>query len=593
MQVSLRWLMPFVCALILTGCVKSTPAVIKKVQDRPVQTLKTSENSKPIQLHRVVIKLKRGEHLGALETGAICAPSGNLTWQGGRLEIKNEEFVDSFRSELERYSFKAVGGGNLLFEDSSISQSEILVAALVTELKTNLCAVRGGSGASWKGEASIKVEWQIYSKLDQSVVHTVRVDGYGKLDQAVSGGDNAVVLRTFSQATRQLLADKTFREIVSRGGESVKQGGVYSNGEAIDLSAKKSKPVGNVPGKWPSAVVTVFSGKSHGSGFVVSDNLVLTNHHVVGSANSIIIKFNNGMKVVGKVVASDSRRDVALIKVDADLPFHFKLAKELPSVGSEVYAIGSPLTDSLDATISRGIVSGFRENSGFKLIQSDVTINRGSSGGPLVDKSGSVVGVTVAGVLVRGASQGLNFFIPIEDARKALVSAISESNKVTAPAVTVEKVPASNNQVFAKIVNSLKDADGLGIRLSSVLKENAVINEDESMVVAKYEQIMEGMATNSSFALAVSSSGRISTGRAWSRKTSGDADSLAMKWCVQTDGISSIGNCAVVMRSGGWDKQGLIEVFESIPDEASANWKDEFIQAVSGRIKRIEMTPSR
>lgn len=588
----LGWLMPFVCAVILTGCVQSTPAVIRKVQDRPVQTLKASENSKPIQLHRVVIKLKRGEHLGALESGAICAPAGNLTWQGGRLEIRNEEFVDSLRSELEKYSFKTVGGGNLLFEDPSTWQSEILVAALVTELKSNLCAIGGFSGLAWKGEASIKVEWQIYSKLDRSVVHTVKVEGYGKLDKAVSGGDNEVVLRAFSQATRHLLADKTFREIVSRGGETVKHGGLYSNGETIDLSAKKAKPVGNVPAKWSNAVVTIFAGKGHGSGFVVSDNLILTNQHVVGSSNSIVVKFNNGMKVVGKVVASDSRRDVALVKVDADLPFYFRVAKELPSVGIEVYAIGSPLTDSLDSTVSRGIISGFREKDGFKLIQSDVSINRGSSGGPLVDKSGAVVGVTVAGIFAGGASQGLNFFIPIEDARQALISARLETTRSASPVVTVENKTDSNAKVFEKIIKSLKEADDDSVKLSFILLENSVINTDEAKVITKYEQIMEEMVTNSSFALAVSPSGRISTGRAWGRKSSGDADSIALKWCLQTDGISPIGNCAVVMRSGGWDRQGLIEVFESIPEEAAANWKESFVQAVRGRVNRLEKNAS-
>lgn len=587
-QVPFGWLMPFVCAVILSGCVQSTPAVIKKIQDRPVQTLKASENSKPIQLHRVVIKLKRGQHLGALESGAICAPAGNLTWQGGRLEIRNEEFVDSFRSELEKYSFKPVGGGNLLFEDPSTWQSEILVAALVTELKSNLCAIGGFSGLAWKGEASIKVEWQIYSKLDQSVVHTVKVEGYGKLDQAISGGDNEVVLRAFSQATRQLLADKTFREIVSRGGETVKQGGMYSNGETIDFSAKKAKPVGNVPAKWSNAVVTIFAGKGHGSGFVVSDNIILTNQHVVGSSNSIVVKFNNGMKAVGKVIASDSRRDVALVKIDVDLPFYFRLAKELPSVGSEVYAIGSPLSDSLDSTVSRGIISGFREKDGFRLIQSDVSINRGSSGGPLVDKSGAVVGVAVSGIFAGGASQGLNFFIPIEDARQALISTRQETKRSVTPVVTGDSKTDSNTKVFTKILSSLKEADDDNVKLSSILLANSVINTEEAKVIIRFEQVLEEMVTNASFALAMSPSGRMSTGRAWARRSADDADNLAMKWCAQTDGISPIGNCAVVMRSGRWVKQGLIEVFDSIPEEAIATWKDGFINSVHGRLRRYE-----
>lgn len=174
------------------------------------------------------------------------------------------------------------------------------------------------------------------------------------------------------------------------------------------------------PKKWSSAVVTVFAGGGHGSGFVISDDLILTNNHVVGASNSVNIQLDSDIEVIGKVIASNSSRDVALVKLDVSLPTHFKLRQELPNIGEEVYALGSPLDESLKSSLSKGIVSAFREENKLNYIQSDVNVVSGNSGGPLIDKNGNVVGITVSGIYLNKAPQGVNFFIPIDEAIKVL-----------------------------------------------------------------------------------------------------------------------------------------------------------------------------
>lgn len=404
---------------ILGGC--GTPAVIKTVEDKAVEDLKASENSKPIQFTKVVVKLKRGEHVGALQGGLLCVPNGDLYWKGGRINIDSDEFTEAFKEELEKFSFKTVGDSNALFEDPSTWKSEILVAGLIKELKANICYPMAGFGnfSSSKGEAFIKVDWQIYSKLDRSVVHSVTTEGAGKNNEAISGGDTIAVLNAFAQASRGLLADTKFREIVSRGGEAIRET-TFKSGDKIVISTGASKPVGDKIEEWPNAVVTVFAGRGHGSGFVVSENLILTNHHVVGESNSVAVKFDNGLQVTGKVVASNSGRDVAVVKVNATLPMHFRISRAAPPIGSEVYAIGSPLDEKYHSSVTKGIVSGYREVQSKTLIQSDVNIRPGNSGGPLVDKNGAVVGIAVSGLVIDNSSQGINFFIPIDDALIAL-----------------------------------------------------------------------------------------------------------------------------------------------------------------------------
>ncbi len=423
----MQYLVVILITFFLSGCV--APAIIKPVENKEVQNLVNGENAKPIQFSKIVVKLKRGERIGALQMGLLCIGQGDLTWKGGKLSIDSDEFTEAFKDELEKASFKTVGDTSALFEDASTWKSEILVAGLVKELKANICYPNAGFGnfSSAKGESYLKVEWQIYSKLDRTVVHSVVTEGSSKVASATDGGDVTSVINAFAQASRNLLADEKFRSIVSRGGEAVNET-IVKSGDKIVLSNNRSKKLGSSPSEWSNAVATIFAGRGHGSGFLISDNLIMTNHHVVGDSKSVNVKFGNGVELIGAVVAFNSSKDVAIVKVDAVLPKHFVLNKNLPLVGSEVYAIGSPLDESFNSTVSKGIVSGIRQEKTNTLIQSDVNIRPGNSGGPLVDKNGNVVGIAVSGLVINNVSQGINFFIPINDALNVLNASYASQN---------------------------------------------------------------------------------------------------------------------------------------------------------------------
>ncbi len=408
-------------ATTLAGC--GTSAVIKDVQDKQVQQLdlKAAANSKPIQLSKVVVRLKRGEHVGALQGGLLCVPQADLNWKGGRLKLDSDDFTDAFKEELEKYSFKTVGDTNALFEDPSSWKSEILIAGLVKELKSNVCFPMAGFGnfSSSKGESFIKVEWQIYSKLDRAVVHAVTTEGSFKSSESQEGGIDPIIINAFTQAARNLLADEKFRNIVVRGGETVKET-TFKTADGFIITPGKSKPFHKQADEWKEGVVTIFAGKGHGSGFAIGENLILTNHHVIGESDKVVVKLGAGFEISGDVIAYNSAYDVAVIKVPASLPRHFKLQRALPSIGTDVYALGSPLSENLDATLSRGVVSNVRKEDNKTLIQSDVNVLPGNSGGPLVNGSGEAVGITVSGVQINRSPQGINFFIPIKDALEAM-----------------------------------------------------------------------------------------------------------------------------------------------------------------------------
>jgi S1-C subfamily serine protease len=189
------------------------------------------------------------------------------------------------------------------------------------------------------------------------------------------------------------------------------------------------------------SVVVVFAGDGSGSGFLVSDDgYLLTNHHVVGGSKYVKLKWADGSEVLGEVVRADSRRDVALIKADAHGRAPLGLRHEPAQQGEAVYAIGSPLGEAQQNTMTKGIVSATRTRDGLPYIQSDVAVIFGNSGGPLLDQQGRVIGIAVSGLAPNGSPVGLNFFIPIDDALRTL--SLTPAAALPSEAVAAAPTPA-------------------------------------------------------------------------------------------------------------------------------------------------------
>ncbi|MCK4843306.1 MAG: DegQ family serine endoprotease [Methylococcales bacterium] len=158
--------------------------------------------------------------------------------------------------------------------------------------------------------------------------------------------------------------------------------------------------------------------RSLGSGFIISKNgYVLTNHHVVKDADEIIVKLKDRRQLVAKLIGSDERTDVALLKIDADdLPVVKQGSSEKLLVGEWVLAIGSPF--GFEQSVTAGIVSAKGRSlpggNYVPFIQTDVAINPGNSGGPLFNMKGEVVGVNSQIYSRSGGYMGLSFAIPMD-----------------------------------------------------------------------------------------------------------------------------------------------------------------------------------
>jgi serine protease Do len=197
-----------------------------------------------------------------------------------------------------------------------------------------------------------------------------------------------------------------------------------------------------------------------GSGFfITADGYAVTNYHVVDHAKSVQVTTDDGASYAAKVIGTDEKTDLALIKVDGkgDFPF-VKFADRAPRVGDWVVAVGNPF--GLGGTVTAGIVSARGRDIGAgpydDYVQIDAPINKGNSGGPAFDVDGNVIGVNTSIFSPSGGSVGIGFDIPAETA-KLVVAQLKDNGHVTRGWLGVQIQP-----VTAGIADSLglKKAEG-------------------------------------------------------------------------------------------------------------------------------------
>ena len=176
-----------------------------------------------------------------------------------------------------------------------------------------------------------------------------------------------------------------------------------------------------------------------GSGFILSsDGLIMTNAHVVEGADELVVTLSDKREFKAKVVGSDKRTDVAVVKIDVTGLNAVKIGDvNRLRVGEWVMAIGSPF--GLDNTVTAGIVSAKKRDTGdfLPFIQTDVAINPGNSGGPLINMRGEVVGINSQIYSRSGGFQGISFAIPIDEAVR-VADQLRASGRVTRGRIGVQ-----------------------------------------------------------------------------------------------------------------------------------------------------------
>jgi len=257
--------------------------------------------------------------------------------------------------------------------------------------------------------ASVEIEWSVYDLYDQLK--------HKKLIKSESGkfSDWEGVSKIITGSIKDAITYSFYKFLNLN---EVKEELKIAEGEVETfedyISVKSTRSVGNLE-EAINATVTLKVDKGHGSGCVVSnDGYILTNFHVVSGNNKKI------EVLTAKLIRKSEELDLALLKVEDNFKITYTIpTKKNYSIGQDVFAIGTPGNIDLGQTLSKGIISGFRNRENLNFIQTDASVNPGNSGGALVNKKGELIGIVNSKILGLGV-EGLAFAIPAENIKKFL-----------------------------------------------------------------------------------------------------------------------------------------------------------------------------
>ena len=419
--------------LIFSGCYNTT---------QPMKTINTTmpkgkfvkiskkESKSTFALAKLITDIDRGETIftfpaKATTKGLMCNASikdGDVTYSGGKKYLGDwsTELGDIFYEELTRLGYNIAGDPKDLFNaNASVSSAEYLIAGRVIKMTGNFCSDHDFWYAlptnKYSGEMSVTVEWSVLNTLTKNIVLNETITGYYKLEKPEKEGITTVFENAFAISSENFAKSNKLRNLAV--GKKIVATNDNNSKKEIKISQGKSQKEFNI-NNLRSNIVTIRIGQGHGSGFFVGNNgYLLTNAHVVGDSKSVQIITSSGMEIEGQVIRKNKSRDVSLIKVPLKITNSLYLKFQIPDIASDVYAAGTPIDEALKTTVTKGIISNIRVDnaSGLKFIQADASISPGNSGGPLFDKFGNVIGISVAKYNTNSA-EGLGLFIPLQDA---------------------------------------------------------------------------------------------------------------------------------------------------------------------------------
>jgi S1-C subfamily serine protease len=358
-----------------------------------------------------------GDVVGEIKQGVFCSDSRELNYTKKIDEWLQVSVAKAFKAEAVKYGFSTADEAISVFDNNSDNGADYRVGATLMAFDYRVCGDKEESGSAYS-----KVKWEVFSVRRQQVVYSTVIESTfaTSKDIAEKEFDTGVMVGLVDN----LLADPSFVAVIRSGGmaEAAPAQALpalrLTPGQVVNGGVDKNTP------KILAAVATVESGIGSGSAFYISqEGYLLTNKHVVGDDKFVRVKLSNGRSLVGEVVRVDKARDVALLHTDPAANEALALRTDAGTVGEVVYAVGSPFGQSLSGTITRGVLSGHRVFEGVPFLQSDVAVNPGNSGGPLIDANGHVIGISVIGT----NAQGINMFIPIDDVMDKLSVTLGSS----------------------------------------------------------------------------------------------------------------------------------------------------------------------
>ena len=390
---------------------------LNKSEIKPVMPAlpKAVASSQTIQCGAVNVRLKGGDKMGNFIVGK---ENSDILYFGKSLDVDADHLKSNVNASLKDLGYTVpTSEGKSVF--STGSNSRYTIQGEMRDVKYDIYASdQYEFRAHYETRCAVEVTWKLQNQNRQTVFEHKDAGASVKFEK----GGSAAFEDAFENSLYGFLSSKEVAAALAKP-TGATAAAASDKPEAIAVHrAAPGKVVGdNGVSLAAKSVVIVETTDGHGSGCIISnDGFIVTNAHVVGEESEVKVLMADGLTAKGRVVRVNAEMDLALIKIDADGLTAF----QLPSVsgaeiGSDVYAIGTPADKELGQTVSKGIISGRRKIEGHSLLQTDVSINGGNSGGALVGRSGQLLGIVNAKLVGRGI-EGIGFAIPAEQVSEAL-----------------------------------------------------------------------------------------------------------------------------------------------------------------------------
>lgn len=396
---------------------------VKRIKRTELIKLKNVSESPVIVCNEAYYRLMLKQYYGLL--GGSDYSYSHYNWSSvNNSEVKGA--VDLINKQLNELGFSV--SGYYKRGEKSLYSSKGTQFILNVDVSDIVYRVSSGMYADSKplSFCKVKTKWKLIDKKTKKeiLVHTVNTD-YNQFDEEI----NEVILKTISRSLHIFLAENDVVDILEKYQSTNELSYSTSENEndeepvlEIDIVTDvKPQAYVDLVSRIQESVLNIKTSKGFGSGFIISkDGYALTNAHVVGNEKEVDVRFYNGFSSTASVIRLDEDLDVALLKIDLgglkaapiDVDYTVRL-------GEDVSTIGTPVAQQLEFTLSKGIISGKRNFEDFSLIQMNMNVNPGNSGGPLFTNDGKVIGI-IKSKIVGNAIEGIGFAIPINDALESM-----------------------------------------------------------------------------------------------------------------------------------------------------------------------------
>jgi len=368
-----------------------------------------------IDLDKVITTIKNGATVGTINRKN--KEQTPILWNANAV-LKPTELTDQFLNACNEAGLPTPRDhAQKLFQlDQRSRTPRYMVGAELTEYIERLSYSGGNSHGTGKVISQVHgvVEWKIFDLRRMKVVGSWKKESRIRCRQKNwEPLQHGHVL--FDNMIAEFINDQQIQDFLS-----TPENNMYSGSEeVIEVGPTPSRTVARskneiIQGSERSCA-TVITDQGHGSGVVVDpEGYMITTYHVIHDAKGIEVLFSNGLRLTATVVRTDPESDVALLDVvGSGYPSIPISSAPVFTLGAEVFTIGSPADIALGQSVSQGIISGRRTLDRFEFLQTDLAVNPGNSGGPLINEKGEVIGIVQSKLVGKGI-EGLGFAVPME-----------------------------------------------------------------------------------------------------------------------------------------------------------------------------------